>query len=36
LWKLGQSRQPQSRLDAWRAQLPDLPRREDLLPRRWR
>jgi hypothetical protein len=35
LWKLGQSRQPYSRLDAWLAQLPELPRREDLLPRRW-
>ena len=39
LWKLGQQRQPQSRLDAWRAQLPELPSRqslESLLPRRWR
>jgi hypothetical protein len=36
LWKLGQQRQPQSRLDAWLAQLPDLPSRESLLPRRWR
>src|SRR5262245_12634194 len=36
LWKLGQSRQPQSRLDAWLAQLPELPRRDHLLPRRWR
>ena len=37
LWKLGQQRQPQSRLDAWRAQLPELPSRqslESLLPRR--
>jgi len=36
LWKLGQSRQPQSRLDAWLAQLPELPNRNHLLPRRWR
>jgi hypothetical protein len=36
LWKLGQTRQPYSRLEAWRAQLPELPSREDLLPRRWR
>jgi len=36
LWKLGQQRQPQSRLDAWLAQLPELPSRESLLPRRWR
>ena len=39
LWKLGQQRQPQSRLDAWRAQMPELPSRqslESLLPRRWR
>lgn len=36
LWKLGQSRQPQSRLDAWLAQLPELPRRDHLLPRHWR
>jgi hypothetical protein len=35
VWKLGQ-RQPQSRLDAWLAQLPELPSRESLLPRRWR
>jgi len=35
LWKLGQNRQPYSRLHAWRAQLPELPSREDLL-RRWR
>jgi hypothetical protein len=37
IWKLGQQRQPQSRLDAWRAQLPELPSRqnlESLLPRR--
>jgi hypothetical protein len=37
LWKLGQQRQPQSRLDAWRAQMPELPSRqslESLLPRR--
>lgn len=37
LWKLGQRGQPQSRLDAWRAQLPELPSRErlkSLLPRR--
>jgi hypothetical protein len=36
LWKLGQQRQPQSRLDALLAQLPELPSRESLLPRRWR
>jgi hypothetical protein len=36
LWKLGQQRQPKSRLDAWLAQLPELPSRESLLPRRWR
>jgi hypothetical protein len=36
LWKLGHQRQPQSRLDAWLAQLPELPSRESLLPRRWR
>ena len=35
LWKLGQNRQPYSRLDAWRAQLPEFPSRKDLL-RRWR
>lgn len=36
LWKLGRQRQPQSRLDAWLGQLPELPSRESLLPRRWR
>jgi hypothetical protein len=35
LWKLGHQRQ-QSRLDSWLAQLPELPSRESLLPRRWR
>src|SRR5262245_53873668 len=35
LWKLGQNRQPYSRLDAWLAQLPELPSRERML-RRWR
>src|SRR5262245_8795379 len=35
LWKLGQQR-PQSRLDSWLAQLPELPSRDSLLPRRWR
>lgn len=36
LWKLGQSRQPQSRLDAWLAKVPEFPDRNNLLPRRWR
>ena len=36
LWKLGQQRQSQSRLDSWLAHLPELPSRESLLPRRWR
>jgi hypothetical protein len=38
LWKLNQ-RQPQSRLDSWLAQVPELPNAErlhSLLPRRWR
>ena len=38
LWKLGQQR-PQSRLEALRAQVPELPSRqslESLLPHRWR
>jgi hypothetical protein len=35
LWKLGQQR-PQSRLETWLAQLPELPSRDSLLPRRWR
>ena len=39
LWKLGQRGRPQSRIDAWRAQLPEFPSRErleNLLPHRWR
>jgi len=36
LWKLGQQRQSQSRLDSWLAHLPELPSRQTLLPRRWR
>jgi hypothetical protein len=39
LWKLGKQRQPRSRLEALRAQLPELPSRqslESLLPSRWR
>lgn len=35
LWKLGHQR-PQSRWDALMASLPELPARDDLLPRRWR
>ena len=35
LWKLGHQR-PQSRWDALITRLPELPTREDLLPRRWR
>jgi hypothetical protein len=35
LWKLGHQR-PQSRWDALMAGLPELPARDDLLPRRWR
>lgn len=35
LWKLGQQR-PQSRWDALFARLPELPGRDDVLPRRWR
>jgi hypothetical protein len=36
LWKLGPGRQSRSHLDAWRARMPELPGRENLLPRRWR
>ena len=36
LWKLAHGRRPRSRLEAWRSQLPELPRREHLLARRWR
>jgi hypothetical protein len=35
LWML-RRQQSQSRLDALLAQLPELPKRESLLPRRWR
>jgi hypothetical protein len=35
LWMVGRQR-PQSRLEAWRARLPELPARESLLPRAWR
>jgi hypothetical protein len=35
LWKLNHSR-PQSRLDSFRAQLPEMPSKVSLLPRRWR
>ena len=35
LWKLGRQR-PQTRFEALRAQLPDLPGRDSLLPERWR
>jgi hypothetical protein len=36
LWKLGRRQQPQSRLDALLAALPEMPSRENLVPRRWR
>ncbi len=35
LWMVGRQR-PQSRLDAWRARLPELPTRDSLVPRGWR
>jgi hypothetical protein len=35
LWKLNQGR-PQSRWESWHNALPDLPRPETLVPRRWR
>src|SRR5262249_53958871 len=35
VWKL-KHQQPQSRLDALRAQLPEMPALEGWLPRRWR
>ena len=35
VWKL-KHQQPQSRLDALRAQLPEMPSLEGWLPRRWR
>ena len=35
LWKMGHQR-PQSRLQSLFAQLPELPSRESMMPRRWR
>ena len=35
LWKMGHQR-PQSRLQSLYAQLPELPSRQSLMPRRWR
>jgi hypothetical protein len=35
LWKLGQQR-PQTRLESLLSQLPEMPGRDSLLPKRWR
>jgi hypothetical protein len=35
LWKLSHSRQP-STLEAWMARMPEMPKRDALIPRRWR